>query len=89
MSREGVIVVLLLVTMLVGVVVQNVQANEGQWPYEVRVEAINVEGDMPKIMISDASRRLVYHCRMMVVESLTIAKLTVNVLFDVAIDVID
>ena len=89
MSRAGLIVVLLLVTMLVGLVVQNVQAKEGQWPYEVRVEAIKTEGDMPKIRISNASRRLVYHCRMMVVESLVIAKLTVNVLFDVVIDVID
>lgn len=89
MNRTNLAVILLLVVMLTGVVLQSTQVKNGNGFYELRVEQIRIEGIRPKVKVSHASRRLIHHCRILVVESLTVAKLTVDVVFDVAIEIID
>ena len=89
MNRTNLAVILLLVIMLTGVVSQAIQVKNGSGFYELRVEEVSIEGIRPKIKVSNASWRLIHDCRLLVVESLTVAKLTVNVVFDVAIEIID
>jgi len=91
MNRVHFVVMLLLAIMLSGATLQSIEARNDEVLYNARLSTsqMTLESDSSKAKLSNAAHRVVYHCRMAIVESLTIAKLSVDLALDIAIDALN
>ena len=86
MNRTDLTVILLVAIMSTVVVFQSIPATKESGVFLARVEASQNKLGKSNSEIIDASYRLAYHCKMAIVESLIIAKTSVNAVLDTTIE---
>lgn len=86
MNRTNWAVIILVAFMGAAVVYQRIPINPGNLANDARVNTLQNAVVQADTEILNASYRLAYHCKMVVVESLVIAKQSINSVLDTAID---
>lgn len=86
MNRTHLAIVLLAAIIGIFIVLQSAQPNSVNKPLGANNSTLQVKIERNSEQLIDATHRLAYHCRMVVIESLVIAKQSINVVLDTAIE---
>ena len=86
MNRTNWAVITLVAFMGAAVIYQRIPINLGNLAFDARANTLQHAVAQADTEILNASYRLAYHCKMVVVESLVIAKKSINSVLDTAIE---
>jgi hypothetical protein len=86
MNRTNLAILLLVAIMGSLLVFQSAQSIDSNSSFRNSQVSIQLTVNREGAQVVDASYRLAHHCRMVVVESLIIAKQSINLVLDIAID---
>jgi len=89
MNRTDLVVILLVAIVGTVVMLQSVQNPNQHSVFESKTNSVQIEIDQHGAEIADATHRLIYHCKMVAVESIIIVKTSINVVLDTAIRSLD
>lgn len=86
MNRTPLAMVLLVAIIGIFIVFQSAQPNSINRTLGASNSPLQVKIHRNSEQLIDATHRLAYHCRMVIIESLVIAKQSINVVLDTAIE---